>query len=164
MQHGVPLVRGQVYLFRYLRQMAWMYGGYILLFLLLGLILRTLGVRSPSVDRIVFGPIWLLPILGGVVLCLLANRKVMSASSYFVWIVPMFLFCVSFFQWPSSSSADLWQTFFGPNCQASECLYEMFLTGPFFCSIAYSLTAFLWSFATRHAATIPTNSTGREVE
>jgi hypothetical protein len=35
-----------------------------------------------------------------------------------------------------------WDTYFGKGCGGSECLYELFLTAPFYTSVAYSIGAY----------------------
>jgi hypothetical protein len=45
-----------------------------------------------------------------------------------------------------------WDTYFGKNCTGSECLYELFLTMPFYAGIGYSVGALLTKIWKRREA------------
>ena len=74
-----------------------------------------------------------------------------------MWLFPAVLLVWNVFSWKPYTSrsnlGDAWANYFGSDCDGSECLYEVFLTAPFFTSVAYSvgsiamrvLTAARWS-------------------
>jgi len=103
-------------------------------------------------------------ICGGV-LGYLVNKRLVHLSASFVWVPPAIwllrgiLEAVNSFSptWARTNlSSYIWNDFFGPNCQGSECLNELVFTAPFAGAVAYSISAcFAWLQA-RNTALKPT--------
>ena len=94
------------------------------------------------------------PVLCGFILGAIGRRFFRSRSALCVWIVPAVILLFHVLTWEGASSAtgaaywpDVWANYFGSDCGGSECLYEFFVTLPFFTSLAYTLgwvVANLW--------------------
>ena len=100
------------------------------------------------VDQRVFrvlidNPYFLAPIVVAFVLGLLSNRVWKTNSGFWVWLLQTLILVWNVFSWKSYTSrsnlADAWANYFGSDCGASDCLYEVLVTAPFYTSVAYSL-------------------------
>jgi len=100
------------------------------------------------VDQLIFrvlidNPYFLAPIAVAFVLGLFSNRAWKTNSALWVWLFPTMILVWNVFLWKSytnrSNLADAWANFFGSDCGGSECLYELFVTAPFYTSVAFSL-------------------------
>jgi hypothetical protein len=100
------------------------------------------------VDQRVFrvlvdNPYFLGPIVVAFALGILSHRVWKTKSALWVWLLPTIVLVWNVLTWKSyttrSNWADAWANYFGSDCGGSECLYEVFVTAPFYTSIAYSL-------------------------
>jgi hypothetical protein len=101
-----------------------------------------LAVDSRFFHYFVDGPFFLTAILAALFLGAWSFHSApRSPSASWTWVVPA-LFLLCHLQPWSFRSQDLsiaWNNLFGPNCGNTECLMELFVTAPFFTSIAYSV-------------------------
>ena len=101
-----------------------------------------LAVESGFFRHFVDGPYFLTSILAAIFLGAWSfHFAPKSPSASWVWVVPALLLLQHLRPW-SFRSQDLsiaWNDLFGPNCGNTECLMELFVTAPFFTSIAYSV-------------------------
>lgn len=86
------------------------------------------------------------PVLCGLILGALSRRFSRSRGAAWVWIAPLIILLWNVMAWegagpPTSSAywAGIWANFFGAGCAGSECVYELFVTLPFYTSVAYTL-------------------------
>jgi hypothetical protein len=88
-------------------------------------------------------PYFLGAILVAFVLGYTSHRFFKSSAATCVWILPSIILIWNVFTWksyaPRSDLADAWANYFGKDCGGSECIYELFVTAPFYTSVAYSL-------------------------
>jgi hypothetical protein len=70
-------------------------------------------------------------------------RKLPTITAFFAWVLPGVFLTYSAVSWQHTMAQydSTWSTYFGKDCGGSECLYQLFLTGPFYTSVAYSLGA-----------------------
>jgi len=73
-----------------------------------------------------------------------------SRTALLAWALPLAFLVWSASSWHETMAMwdSTWDTYFGRNCGGSECLYQVFLTVPFYASTAYSIGAFM-RFRTR---------------
>jgi hypothetical protein len=86
------------------------------------------------------------PVLCGFTLGALSRRFPRSRGAAWVWIAPLIVLMWNLMTWegagpPTSSAhwAGVWANYFGAGCAGSECVYELFVTLPFYTSVAYTL-------------------------
>jgi hypothetical protein len=88
-------------------------------------------------------PYFLGPILAAFALGILGNRVWKTRSALWVWLLPTIILILKVLTWKSHTSrsnlADAWANYFGSDCGGSECLNEVFVTAPFYTSVAYTL-------------------------
>jgi hypothetical protein len=88
-------------------------------------------------------PYFLFPILSGFALGVLSCRYSRSSSAAWVWILPTVVLLWNVLTWQSGGFRpywpDVWNNYFGSDCGSSECVYELFVTAPFYTSLAYTL-------------------------
>jgi hypothetical protein len=88
-------------------------------------------------------PYFLAPILAGFVLGGLSHRFFGTRAAAWVWVPPAVVLLWNIFTWKNGGYRpywpDVWHNYFGSDCGGSECLYELFVTAPFYTSVAYSL-------------------------
>jgi hypothetical protein len=108
---------------------------------LLILIIPPLGRVTNPLGRAMDGPVFPLLVLAGFVVGRYCYIKIPSRLAFAVWIVPGIFLFYSALSWHKTMSRydSVWVTYFGSGCGGSECLYELFLTAPFYSAIAYSL-------------------------
>ena len=92
---------------------------------------------------LVDNPYFLGPIVVAFVLGIFSNRVWKTNSAAWVWLLPTVILIWNLMAWKSYTSrsnwADAWANYFGSDCGDSECLYAVFVTAPFYTSVAYSL-------------------------
>jgi hypothetical protein len=73
------------------------------------------------------------------------NRRNRSVAAIFVFLIPLtaMLANLASFRAEGNSWRYILDTFFTSHCGNSDCLYELEVTAPFYCSIAYSIAAAL---------------------
>jgi hypothetical protein len=108
-----------------------------------GLLASLLLAWIPGTSRLSDEPFWLPEILAGLCLGFFCYRRVRSKIAFAVWIFPATFLAWSAIYWHRTMSVydSTWDTYFGSQCGGSECLYELFLTAPFYSSLAYSVGA-----------------------
>ena len=89
-------------------------------------------------------PYFIAPVVAGFLLGLLSHRRFLSGTALWVWVVPACLLAWSAATWQSHGDSrahwhDVWANYFSSQCSSSECLYEVFVTTPFYTSVTYSL-------------------------
>jgi hypothetical protein len=88
-------------------------------------------------------PYFLAPVLTGLVLGVLSHSLFRSRSAAWVWVLPLVVLLWNIFSWRNGGYRpywpDVWNNYFGSDCGSSECMYEWFVTAPFYTSAAYSL-------------------------
>jgi hypothetical protein len=66
-----------------------------------------------------------------------------TRTAVWVWVLPLCILLWNIFTWETGGHAgywqDVWANYFSSNCGSSECLYELFVTVPFYVSSAYSI-------------------------
>lgn len=75
-------------------------------------------------------------------------KRFPSRVIFWVWVVPGVLLAWNVWSWQTGGMSkydSAWDTFFGQHCGSSECLYEVFVTLPFYSGLAYSLGGLLQS-------------------
>lgn len=98
-------------------------------------------------------PFWLPEIVAGLLLGWVAYKTVPSKAAFTVWLIPGGLLLWSALSWQRSMAMfdSTWDTYFGSQCGGSECLYQLFLTAPFYSSVFYSIGAFANYLAARRS-------------
>ena len=96
-------------------------------------------------------PYYIAPVLCALVLGMLGRRSSRSRWAAWVWILPTAILVWNLLTWkgvgPPITAVywrDVWANYFGSDCGGSECLYEVFVTIPFYTSVAYT---FGWLFS-----------------
>lgn len=110
--------------------------------LVLAGVLETIGLSFLA--RFLSEPYWLAEIIVGFIFGLLAYQRVRSTSVWFAWIPPaVFLFGNMWWERTMlGDGATTLDNYFTAHCHETECLYELFLTAPFYTSVAYTAGAF----------------------
>ena len=111
------------------------------------LIYPAAGEQATVSGQLTGEPIWLPEIAAGVFAGQFFYRRVPSRLAFLAWLPPAGFLLWSAWSWQNSMAVydSTWDTYFGKSCSGSECLYELFLTAPFYTGIGYSLAAFLKS-------------------
>jgi hypothetical protein len=93
-------------------------------------------------------PYYVAPVLCGLALGALSRYFVRPRWAAWVWVLPMIILLWNLLTWkgagPPTTAVyweDVWGNYFGSDCGGSECMYEVFVTVPFYTSVAYSLGA-----------------------
>jgi hypothetical protein len=90
----------------------------------------------------------LVSVLTGFILGTLSRRFFRTWSAAWVWVLPLCVLLWGISTWQTGGYGsywhDVWDNYFGSNCGSSECLYEFFVTVPFYTSLAYSLGWLAW--------------------
>ena len=88
-------------------------------------------------------PVFAPDIISGFVIGWLAYKRVPSRFAFVSWIVPGVILLWNAISWQRTMAQydSTWSTFFGTGCGGSECMYELFFTGPFYTAIAYAAGA-----------------------
>lgn len=87
-------------------------------------------------------PYYIAPVLIAFCLGFLARRFFRNRTGGWVWVVPAFFLLAGILSWQNGGYRpywpDVWNNYFGSDCGSSECLYEFFVTAPFYTSVAYT--------------------------
>jgi hypothetical protein len=82
-------------------------------------------------------------IVAGLALGALSTYLLRTRVGAWVWVLPFILLLWNIIPWNVDSDRfywrDVWNAYFSRDCSNSECLYEFFVTAPFYASVAYSL-------------------------
>jgi hypothetical protein len=88
-------------------------------------------------------PYFVAPVLAGFILGILSHRFFQSRTGAWVWSIPALILVWNLLRWENGNFRpnwpDVWANFFSSQCSSSECLYEVFVTTPFYTSVAYAL-------------------------
>lgn len=88
-------------------------------------------------------PYFALPVISAFFLGVLSHRYSRSSSAAWVWVLPTVVLIWNLFTWKTGGFRpywpDVWNNYFSSDCGSSECLYEIFVTAPFYTSLAYTL-------------------------
>jgi ABC-type dipeptide/oligopeptide/nickel transport system permease component len=87
-------------------------------------------------------PYFVVPVLMGACFGYMVSRRSKSWAGAVVWIVPSAILLynlISSLADPSTGITWFIENYFTAGCGSTECLYELFVTVPFYTSIAYSL-------------------------
>ncbi|HWY57125.1 MAG TPA: hypothetical protein VNZ03_21850 [Terriglobales bacterium] len=88
-------------------------------------------------------PYFVFPVLAAFAFGVLSHRYSRSLSAMWVWVLPAIILIWNVVTWKTGGFrpywADVWNNFFGSDCGSSECVYELFVTAPFYTSLAYTL-------------------------
>jgi hypothetical protein len=99
-------------------------------------------VEQPT-TRLLSQPYFVGPVIVGFAMGFLLHPWFRSSSGAWVWTIPAIVLIWNLFSWePGPSRAywpDVWLNYFSAQCGSSECLYEQFVTCPFYTSVAYAL-------------------------
>jgi len=98
-------------------------------------------------------------VLSGFVLGAFSYRFFRSRAAYWVWIIPAGILVWNIFTWEAAPSQpywpEVWNNYFGSDCGGSECVYEVFVTVPFYSSLAYALGSITTTLVRRSAGSSP---------
>ena len=94
-------------------------------------------------------PVWLPEIIAGILAGWFFYRRLPSRLAFAAWLPPAVFLSGSAFSWSRTIPVydSTWDTYFGRNCGGSECLYEIFLTMPFYTGLGYLVGAILCRLA-----------------
>jgi hypothetical protein len=91
-------------------------------------------------------PYYIAPVLCGLVLGALSGRFFRTRWAGWVWFFPLIVLLWNLLTWKGAGAPttalywkDVWMNYFGEDCGGSECMYEVFVTMPFYTSVAYSV-------------------------
>ena len=88
-------------------------------------------------------PYFVAPVAAGFVLGMFSYRVFRSRSAAWVWAVPMAVLIYNVTTWRAGGFGpywqDVWNNYFGSQCESSGCFYEWLVTAPFYTSVAYTL-------------------------
>jgi hypothetical protein len=90
-------------------------------------------------NRVSGEPVWAPEIAAGLLFGWVAYKRLPSRLAFFSFAIPAAILAWSAASWRSIDST--WDTFFGAGCGGSECLYQLFITAPFYGAVAYSVGA-----------------------
>jgi hypothetical protein len=112
--------------------------------LLVTILVPGAGKQSTIIGQLTGEPFWVPEIVAGLVLGWLVYETVPSKFAFAAWAAPGCLLLWSAWSWQRRMALydSTWDTYFGKDCGGSECLYQLFLTAPFYSSIFYSIGAF----------------------
>jgi len=103
------------------------------------------GEQSTISGQVTGEPIWLPEILSGLFWGMFFYRRLPSLCAFLAWLPQGIFLFWSAYSWQKTMAVydSTWDTYFGRNCSGSECLYEFFLTMPFYTGIGYSVGALI---------------------
>lgn len=112
---------------------------------LLVLIVPGGGASNTIAGELINEPCWAPVIIVGLLLGACCYKYVPSKLSFFAWLLPGIFLLWSAWSWQKTMSMydSTWDTYFGKDCGGSECVYQLFVTVPFYSGLAYSLGAFV---------------------
>lgn len=103
--------------------------------------LFTHGVQEGSIGELLSTmepPLYLPGLICAFLLGCIVYFLTRSVTTSLAWLLPAAILAWNMLIWRGSS---VWDTFFGSECGNTECLYQTFITVPFYASGAYSLGA-----------------------
>ena len=106
---------------------------------------RLAGWNDSLAEQLVGEPFWLPNILAGACFGAFFYKRIRHRFAFWSWVPSCILLIWSAWDWHGAMSKydSTWDTYFGKNCGGSECVYQIFLTVPFYASVAYALGAVL---------------------
>jgi hypothetical protein len=106
-------------------------------------ILPATGQQVSVSGRLLEEPFWVPEIAAGFCAGWFFYKRLPSKIALMAWIAPAVFLGWSAWSWHQTASMydHTWETYFGSQCGGSDCIYQLFLTGPFYTSVAYSLAA-----------------------
>jgi hypothetical protein len=112
--------------------------------ILITIVVPGAGEQSTLIGQLTAEPFWVPEIVAGLLLGWLAYETVPSKIAFIAWAAPGSFLLWSAWSWQRRMAVydSTWDTYFGRHCGGSECLYQLFLTVPFYSSIFYSIGAF----------------------
>ena len=82
------------------------------------------------------------PVFAGLALGFLSHRVYPSRVAAWVWTIPTIVLVWNMLTWRNGGYRpywhDVWANYFSSECSSSECLYQIFVTVPFYSSVAYT--------------------------
>jgi len=100
-------------------------------------------IADQPILRTVEEPYFAFPVITAFALGILSHRYFRSSSAVWVWVLPAIILVWNLFTWKTGGFhpywPDVWNNYFGSDCGSSECVYELFVTAPFYTSLAYTL-------------------------
>lgn len=88
-------------------------------------------------------PYFVGPVIVGLVMGFLLHPWFRSRLGAWVWVLPALILIWNLFTWEPGPYRAYWpdvrENYFSGQCGSSECLYEQFVTCPFYTSVAYAL-------------------------
>jgi hypothetical protein len=114
--------------------------------MLLSMLVIFIGGPRMSAARWIDPPYSPIAIIVSVGSAYFVRRRTHRRPNMWVWIFPAVILVYNLFTWgryPGQINywTDVWENFFGSGCGSSECLYELTVTAPVVCSVAYSIAA-----------------------
>jgi hypothetical protein len=104
--------------------------------------LSIVGVKSKIVDVLTLGPSFFLPVLSGLTLGYAFGRSFYSRAVGWVWLIPaaVLALVLTVSLLGTSTRAGTWTNMFGPESRCTSiCLEQLFFSGPFLSSLAYTI-------------------------
>ena len=98
-------------------------------------------VSDQFILKVAGEPYFLFPVLAGIAFGALSYGYSRSSSAAWVWVLPTIALVWNVLTWKNGGAPywpDVWDNYFGSGCSGSECLYELFVTMPFYTALAYS--------------------------
>ena len=121
------------------------FGGFLVSLLIagIGLIGNEEGSLFRLTNRISGEPVWAPEIATGLLVGWVAYKHFPSKLAFGSFVVPAVVLVWNAVSWQRTMSQwdSTWDTFFGMGCGGSECLYQLFITSPFYAAVAYSAGA-----------------------
>jgi len=111
----------------------------------IGLIGSEQSFFSRLTNRLSGEPVWAPEIVAGLLIGWVAYKHFPSRLAFLSFAVPALILVWSAASWQRTMSQydSTWDTFFGTGCGGSECLYQFFITAPFYGAVAYSAGALI---------------------
>jgi hypothetical protein len=121
------------------------FGGFLISLLIagIGLIGNEQGFLFRLTNRVSGEPVWAPEVAAGLLIGWVAYKHFPSRLAFLSFAVPAVILVWSAASWQRTMSQydSTWDTFFGTGCGGSECLYQLFITAPFYGAVAYSAGA-----------------------
>jgi hypothetical protein len=100
------------------------------------------AVNSWFARYCVDNPYFIAPIVMAACLGFISHRFSQSRSALWVWLLPTGVLALNVLPsmvHPRTGPNWAFDNYFGRHCGGTECLYELFITGPFYTSVAYTI-------------------------
>ena len=110
--------------------------------------------RQATFSGLLLEQFWLPEVVAAILVGWFFYRRIPSRLALLAWVPPALFLAWNVLDWHRTSLQydSTWDTFFGRNCGGSECLYELFLTMPFYAGIGYSVGALICKIVDRPPA------------